>query len=118
MYCVRVSLWTVKISLRNTKEKGVVGNLCISLGGAGSPPGSDGRGCRCGRWRSTPPRTGGPGSGSGTASRCAGPGGYVVMKICMILWLCFRTFLEKNTLKELAKLVEKLYLQQISQEKS
>jgi hypothetical protein len=28
MYCVRVSLWTV---LRNTKEKGVVGNLCISL---------------------------------------------------------------------------------------
>jgi hypothetical protein len=31
MYCVRVSLWTVKIALRNTKEKGVVGNLCISL---------------------------------------------------------------------------------------
>jgi hypothetical protein len=30
-YCVRVSLRTVKYSLRNTKEKGVVGNLCISL---------------------------------------------------------------------------------------
>ncbi len=34
MYCVRVSLWSVdsqKYSLRNTKEKGVVGNLYISL---------------------------------------------------------------------------------------
>jgi hypothetical protein len=32
MYCVRVSLWIVnKYSLRNTREKGVMGNLCISL---------------------------------------------------------------------------------------
>jgi hypothetical protein len=31
MYCVRVSLRPVKYSLRNTKEKGFVGNLCISL---------------------------------------------------------------------------------------
>jgi hypothetical protein len=31
MYCVRVSLRTEKYSLRNTKEKEVVGNLCISL---------------------------------------------------------------------------------------
>ncbi len=32
MYCVKVSLWTVKIFLaHNTKEKVVVGNLCISL---------------------------------------------------------------------------------------
>ncbi len=31
MYCVRVSLRTVKYSLRNTKEKGAVGNLYISL---------------------------------------------------------------------------------------
>jgi hypothetical protein len=32
MYCVRVSLRTVKYYLRNTKETGVVGNLYISLG--------------------------------------------------------------------------------------
>jgi hypothetical protein len=31
MYCERVSLWTVKMFLRNTKEKRVMGNLCISL---------------------------------------------------------------------------------------
>ena len=29
MYCVRLSLWTVKIFI--TLEEGVVGNLCISL---------------------------------------------------------------------------------------
>jgi hypothetical protein len=33
MYCLRVSLWTVKMALRNTKEKGVVGYICISLVG-------------------------------------------------------------------------------------
>jgi hypothetical protein len=31
MYCVRIFLWTVKYSLRNTKVKGVGGNLCIFL---------------------------------------------------------------------------------------
>jgi hypothetical protein len=94
-----------------------VGNLCISLGGTGSPPGSDGRGCRCGRWRSTPPRTGGPGSGSGTASRCAGPGVYVAMKICMILLLYFRTFRD-TTLTGLAKFGIKIIFPTISQERS
>ncbi len=41
MYCVRISLWTVTISLflRNTKEKGVVSNLCISLFSSKRVPG-------------------------------------------------------------------------------
>jgi hypothetical protein len=39
MYCVRVSLWTVKIN--NIKEKGVVGNLCMSLAPVDGDPDPD-----------------------------------------------------------------------------
>ena len=36
MYCVKVSLRTVKYSLRKTKEKGVMGNLYMSLASIGN----------------------------------------------------------------------------------